>query len=115
MQERRRAIRIDAPVLVEFPNPDTMKTERSYTSDVSERGMRFPTAVRLQVSQKLPLAIQLPFGGASMHATGDIMWIREIARQGDPQYEVGVQFEWVEDPDRQHLTRFLLEMSRRRV
>ena len=56
MQEGRRHIRIVSPVLVEFPNPGTMKTERSFSQDVSETGMRFPTAVTLQVGQELPLA-----------------------------------------------------------
>ena len=115
MIERRKSTRIDAPALVEFPNPSTMKTERSYTRDLSDQGMRFPTPIPLQVGQKIPLAIQLPFSPATMHATGEVMWVREIARHGDPQYEIGVRFEWIEDPDRQQLTRFLVELGHRRV
>ncbi len=115
MQERRRHIRISTPVIVEFPNPETMKTERSFTQDVSESGMRFPTAVKLQVGQELPLALQLPFGDPSMHATGEVLWIRQISRLGAPQYDVGVRFRWIEDPDRQRLTRHLTELFRHRL
>ena len=107
MQERRRFVRIQTPVLVEFPNPETMKTERSFTADVSETGMRFPTAVKLQIGQELPVTMQLPFGDAAMHATGDVLWIRETSRHGAPQYEVGIRFKWIEDPDRQKLSRHL--------
>lgn len=107
MEERRRFIRVETPVLVEFPNPETMKTERSYTQDVSETGMRFPTLIRFQVGQEVPLTLQLPFNNLSMHATGEIQWVREIARYGAPQYEIGVRFRWIEDPDRHQLQRHL--------
>ena len=115
MQEGRRHIRIGTPVLVEFPNPGTMKTERSFTQDVSESGMRFPTAIKLQVGQQLPLTLSLPFHDGPMHATGEIVWLREVARLGAPQYDVGVRFRWIEDPDRQRLTRHLAILFPRRV
>ena len=107
MQERRQHVRATAPVLVEFPNPTTMKTERSFTQDVSEAGMCFPTAVKLQVGQELHLSVELPFYDPTLHATGEVVWIRETARLGAPQYEVGVRFKWIEDPDRQQLVRGL--------
>ena len=115
MQERRRHIRIETPVLVEFPNPSTMKTERSFTQDVSESGLRFPTDVKLQIGQELPLTLALPFDNAKMHTTGEVLWIREVARLGAPQYDVGVRFRWIEDPDRQRLTRHLSSLFPRRL
>jgi len=107
MQERRRHIRVGTPVLVEFPNPETFKTERSFTQDVSETGMRFPTAVPLRVGQEVPLTLGLPFHHATLQATGEVLWIREISRLGTPQYEIGVRFRWMEDPDRQRFMRHL--------
>jgi len=107
MHERRRHVRVETPVLVEFPNPETIKTERSFTQDVSESGMRFPTPVRLQIGQQLPLTLGLPFSSIAIQATGEIVWIRELARLGAPQYDIGVRFRWLEDPDRQRLVRHL--------
>jgi hypothetical protein len=107
MQERRQHIRVNTPVMVEFPHPETMKTERSFTADVSESGMRFPTTVKLQLGQQLAITMELPFYNTAMHATGEVVWLREVARFGAPQYEVGVRFKWIEDPDRQQLARHL--------
>jgi len=115
MQERRRHVRVETPVLVEFPHPETMKTERSFTQDISESGMRFPTAVKLQVGQEVALTLELPFRDATMHATGEILWIREVSRLGAPQYDVGVRFRWLEDPDRQRLARHLSSVFPPRV
>lgn len=110
MQERRRYIRLGTPVLVEFPNPETMKTERSFTEDVNETGIRFPTAVKLRVGQQVPLTIELPFNNYSMQTTGEVLWIREISRLGAAQYDVGIQFHWTEERDRQRLSRHLAEL-----
>jgi hypothetical protein len=101
MGERRQHVRMTTPVLIEFPCPGTMKTERSYTMDVSESGMRFPTPVKLEMGQEFPVVLQLPFEHVTLHATAVVVWLREIARLGAPQYEVGVRFRWIDDPDRQ--------------
>ena len=115
MQERRRHIRVQSPVLIEFPHPETMKTQQSFTQDVSESGMRFPTQVKLQVGDQLPLALRLPFDDTTMHATGEVLWIRQVSRLGEPQYDVGVRFCWIEDPDRRRLSRHLATQFRGRV
>ena len=115
MQERRQHIRIETPVLVEFPHPETMKTERSFTQDVSESGLRFPTTVKLQIGHELPLTLELPFHDATMHALAEVQWVRETSRLGEPQYEVGLRFRWIEDPDRQRLIRHLANLFPRRV
>lgn len=107
MHERREFTRIQVPVLIEFPHPQTMKTERSFTQDVSETGLRFPTAVRLGIGKSLPLSFSLPYQHSQFHATGEVIWIREIARHGGTQYDVGLRFQWIEDPDRQRLSQFL--------
>ncbi len=115
MQERRHHIRMETPVLIEFPNPGTMTTERSYSQDLSESGLRFPSAVRLQVGQELPVTLALPYQEPPLHTTGEVQWVREISRLGAPQYEVGVRFRWVEDPDQQRLARYLSSLFPRRV
>lgn len=115
MEERRRFIRVGSPVMIEFPSPGTLKTERSFTQDVSESGIRFPTTVKLQIGQALPLTLELPFSNASLQATGEVMWIREVSRLGQPRHDVGVRFQWIEDADRQRLSRHLSGLFSSRV
>lgn len=109
--ERRLYPRMESPVLVEFAHPATKQPERSYTQDVSRGGMCFPTSVRLQVGQELPIRIEVPARKVDLHTLAHVVWVREIAHVGVPQYEVGVQFRWAEDPDRalfeQHLSSLL--------
>ena len=107
MQERRHHIRLATPVLLQFPNPATMKTERSYTQDVSFSGLQFPTMIRFEIGQEIPMTLQLPFHDVVLQTTGVVMWIREISRLGASQYSVGVQFRWMQDSDQRRLTRHL--------
>ncbi len=107
MPERREHRRLQAPVLVEFIDPYTGKPERSFTHDVSISGMRFPTAVQFQVGQEVPFALDLTSEQPPFRTTGRVIWIREVARLGATQYDVGVRFHWVEDPDLQRLNSFL--------
>lgn len=112
MQERRQYIRVKSPVLVEFPHPQTMKTQRTFTYDVSETGLRFPSMVAFQLGQDVALTLHLPLNNTTFHTTGEVIWIRELARQGAAQYDVGVRFHWIEDPDRQQLTHQLQSLLR---
>lgn len=107
MDERRRHVRVATTVLIEFPNPTTLKTERSFTQDISEMGMCFPTPVRMQVGRVLAFTLELPFQHGTFHTTGRVIWVREIGRLGATQYEVGAGFRWTEPADRQRLARHL--------
>jgi hypothetical protein len=112
MQERRRFIRMRTPVRIDYPNPQTLKTERSVTRDVSESGLRVPTGVRLEAGQQLPLTVHVPFDGTTLQATGEVRWVRQISRSGAvPHYEVGMGFHWIEALDRQRLSRHLASLS----
>lgn len=115
MRERRQFMRVASPVLITFPDPTTLKTERSFTQDVSENGVRFPTGVKFQVGQEIPLTVELPFFHASLQTMGEVLWIREIARMGVPHYDVGVRFRWIEDSERQRLVRHLANFFPGRV
>lgn len=107
MREQRQYVRVTTPVMVAFPHPGTMKTEHSFSSDVSAAGMRFPTPVKFEIGQEVALTLELPFHNTPLQALGEVIWIRELARLGAVQYEVGVRFKWIEDPDRQRLSRHL--------
>ncbi len=103
-QERRQYGRAKSPVLIEFGQGSAI--ERSFTYDISEGGLRFPTTAELRVGQELVLTLDLP-QQERCQATAQVVWIRELAKIGATQYDVGVRFRWMEDPDRQRLRRHL--------
>jgi Tfp pilus assembly protein PilZ len=109
MQERRQHVRVQTPVLLEFSRAGEA-LERSFTRDVSESGVRFPTTVKLEIGQEIDLSLQLPARDVVLKATGQVVWIKEISRLSTPQYEIGVRFRWTEDRDRDRLCHHLGRM-----
>ena len=107
MRERREHVRVQTPILVEFSTPGQTKVENSFTQDVSESGLRFPTAAKLEIGQELNLTLRMAARNTTLQANGDVVWIRETSRLSAPQYGIGVRFRWVKDPDRQRLLRHL--------
>ena len=107
MEERRQHVRVNAPVLIEFAHPESGQKERSFTQDVSESGLRFPTPAKFPIGHTLTIMLTLPYHTAPCRATGEVIWIREIARLGATQYEIGLRFQWIEYPDREQLARSL--------
>ena len=115
MQERRHYVRVTSPALIEFPSPTLGRTERSFTYDLSETGLRFPTSVELHVGDELPVTIHLPVRNLTMLAKSEVTWIREIARLGMTHYDVGIQFREMAKTDRRKLSQHLAALLGARV
>ena len=98
--------------MVEFMDPSSRETERSFTRDVSEEGMRFPTTVKLAVGQEVNFLLQLPAEQTTVQTHAQVIWVREISRRMSPQYEVGVRFRWKKDPSRDQLVRYIMAQLR---
>ena len=113
--ERRHFPRIETPVIVEFVNPANQQGERSYTQNLSEEGTRFPTKVKFEVGQEVHMRLEIAANAATIHATGQVIWVREVARINAPQYEVGIRFRWSEDPDQAALHHHLSSLFSRRL
>ncbi len=107
MKERRKFVRVDTPVLIEYKNPKTRKTERSFTSDVSQKGMRFPSNVSFKIGDTLKMELGMPPHEEMMGVNGHIVWVREIAQYTISQYEIGITFEWEEKHDAHALAQYL--------
>jgi len=112
--ERREFPRLRAPVLIEFDHPTTAQREHSFTQDVSESGLRFPTAAELRIGQELTLDLLVPEQPA-IRASGQVVWIRQIADIGQTQYDVGMRFRWSEQATRERLGRFVQNLMSRRM
>jgi Tfp pilus assembly protein PilZ len=110
MQERRKLVRVETPVLIEFPHPQTKKSERSFTVDVSESGMRFPTTVPFRMGDGVTITLQLPLSDPVMPVKATVVWVREVARYAIPQFEVGVRFEWIHPKDRERFAGHLAQL-----
>lgn len=107
MKERRKFVRVDTPILIEYKHPKTRKTERSFTHDVSQKGMRFPSNVAFNSGDTLRLELGMPPHEEMMGVKAHVVWVREIAQYTISQFEIGVTFEWEERHNQMSLAKYL--------
>ena len=83
-RERRRAVRIPVQAAVEITLPDTRKVD-GILLDLSETGMDVLTAEQQIPGSLLAFRFQLPDGGLSVEAHGQVAW-------ANPNGQTGVHF-----------------------
>ncbi len=111
MEEKRKYIRIEAPIVVtyKFSGKGTT-TKKSITKNFSEGGIRFPVYEKLSIGTPLELYIETPFDTMPIFAKGQVVWTRALSiNEGREIYDVGVQFTQMQTFDKKRM----VETSRR--
>ena len=94
MEEKRKYIRIEAPIVVTYKLKDKSRPgKKTITKDFSEGGIRFPVYEKLKIGAPLELYIDTPFDTIPIFAIGQIVWTKALSTQeGREIYDVGVKF-----------------------
>ncbi len=108
MQERRRLLRVNAPLSL------TCKTlqpppweEQTVSLDLSEGGLRFRTFMPLQAGFPLALEMVLPFDSLPMRARATVTSVRDRIEAGAVHFDVGVRFDEMSEADRKRLIAYV--------
>lgn len=113
MQERRRWWRTTAaPVSLTLRTlQPPWREESTVSQDLSEGGLRFTTLMPLAAGALIELELVLPFDSLPLCVEGNVVWVREQAVRGAPQYEVGVRFFEMSANDRRRLHHYLTKAA----
>ena len=108
MEERRRLLRVNAPLSL------TCRTlapppweEQTVNLDLSEGGLRFRTFIPLQAGFPVELEMVLPFDSLPLRARAAVAWVRERFVDGAVQFDVGVRFDEMPPADRKRLAAYV--------
>lgn len=108
MEEKRRFVRIDWPVIVKYKVLDEPKTEdRCVGKNISEGGLSFPIYERVSKGNSLSLEIELPFDSMPIFAKGTVAWVKEVGQRPTRFFEVGIEFRDISLADRKRLKNYI--------
>ena len=108
MQERRRLLRVDAPLSLTCRTLAPPPWEAQTVSlDLSEGGLRFRTFIPLQAGFPLDVEMVLPFDSLPMRSRATVTWVRDDIADGAVQFEVGVRFDEMSASDRKRLVAYV--------
>ena len=118
MQEKRKYIRIEAPVVVTYKmGGEKPVTKKTITKNFSEGGIRFPVYERLKLGTPLELYIETPFDTMPIAAKGQIVWVSALStKEGREIYDVGVKFTKMQTFDQKRMVqtaRHFLSMGKK--
>ena len=108
MEEKRKFVRIEWPVVVEYKTLEEPYTQDQIVGrDISEGGVCFTVYERLLKGTKLDIQVRVPFDSMPIFVKGKIVWIKKLGGQHDRIFEVGVSFTEVGPKDEKRLKMYI--------
>ena len=89
--ERRKSQRIPL-VVMEVQGKQGDRIFLAYANDISEGGLSLTTENRLKVGDRIPIEMLLPDNKTKVSCTAEVVWKREIMKDGIISQGVGVRF-----------------------
>ncbi|MFC1509062.1 PilZ domain-containing protein [Candidatus Omnitrophota bacterium] len=108
MEEKRRFVRIEWPVLVQYKTLEDPATEDQIVAKViSEGGVSFTVYEKLTKGTKLDMQIQVPFDSMPMFIKAKVVWIKKATEELGKAFEIGVEFLEVDPRDKKRLKLYI--------
>jgi uncharacterized protein (TIGR02266 family) len=104
MIERRQSQRIPL-VVMEVKGRQANRLFLAYANDISEGGLSLTTENNLKVGDRIPIEMMLPDNKTRVSCTGEVVWKREIMKDGIISQGVGLRFIELEEGKKRAIER----------
>ena len=109
--ERRKYIRLKAPVSVTYTVPNTGIVHSSVTKDMSADGLRLETKARdIKKGSELELKLELYGAANPVHAKGKVVWVKRLSLEDDASYDMGIELTEIEEDNKNTFLKFLCDL-----
>ncbi len=109
--ERRKYIRLFAPMEIAYSNLADGKVHSAETRDISPEGMRFRAADKvLKSPDELELKLNIPGAANPVHATGKIVWKEKVTLEDNSPFDFGLEFLEIEEDNKNTFLKFLCDL-----
>jgi|GEM_PF-1943135 c-di-GMP-binding flagellar brake protein YcgR len=109
MEERRKLVRLDASVKVNYRILTAVNlASDSVSHDFSEGGVRIEVKEPIQPKTLLSLDLMLPGEKEPVKVKGEVIWMERYIKQLRPVYEVGIKFIDIDSNEKNKLNQYFL-------
>lgn len=113
MREKRYFIRFNISLKVAYTVRKEIKLEKpGLSKDVSAGGMQLLTNEKLDEGDKVDLKIFIPGGLNPVHIKSLVVWSKEITPYNGYTYSAGINFEKIEEDNKNTFLKFLCDFMR---
>ncbi|MBU1912306.1 MAG: PilZ domain-containing protein [Candidatus Omnitrophica bacterium] len=108
MEENRKFVRIEWPVIIKYKTIEEPHIQdHTVSKDVSEGGARFVVYERLMKGTKLDIQLEVPFDSMPIFAKGEVAWIKKAGGEDSKAFEIGVIFTNVDSKEQKRLKQYI--------
>lgn len=109
--ERRRYVRLDAPIDVAYTVPETGSVLNSNTKNISADGLRFETLNKsIKESDILELKMVIKNAPNPVHAKAKVVWKQKVSLEDAAPYDLGLEFTEIEEDNKNTFLKFLCDL-----
>jgi c-di-GMP-binding flagellar brake protein YcgR len=111
--ERRKFVRLDAPIEVDYAMIGGNRIHAVISKDISAEGMRFEARDKdLAEAKVVELKLNVP-GPNPIHAKGRVVWKRKLSLADSAPFDVGIEFEEIEEDNKNTFLKYLCDLMYR--
>jgi len=108
MEEKRKFVRINWPVVVHYKTLEEPTTQDQIVGkNISEGGVSFIVYEKLIKGTTLDMQIQIPFDSMPIFTKAKVVWIRKTGEEHAKIFEVGVEFIEVDPRDQKRFKMYI--------
>ena len=109
--ERRKYIRLEAPVSITYNAAGDNKFYTSVAKNISADGIRFETDDRLlKQSDLIDVKLDIPGASNPVHSSGKVVWKKKLSLEDAAPSDVGVEFIKIEEDNKNTFLKFLCDV-----
>jgi len=109
--ERRRHIRLSAPIDVVYTTPQSGKIHSISTKNISANGLRLETHDKaLQPDGVIEMKLTIPDAVNPVHAKGKVVWKRKLSLEDAAPFDVGVEILEIEEDNKNTFLKFMCDL-----
>jgi len=110
IEERRRYLRLNVPVEIEYALPSSDRRCSTTTKDISAFGIKFLSQDKLQVNALLEITLRLPNTQNPVHVTGRVAWLKRAGSEDNSPCDIGIEFVKIEEDNKNTFLKYLCDV-----
>ncbi len=111
LTERRRYIRLRAPIGMTYTMPGGNMIYTATAKDISADGLRFQTTdANLKTDARIEVKLNIEGVANPIHAKGKVVWKKRLSLEDTAPFDVGLELTEIEDDNKNTFLKFLCDL-----
>ena len=110
VEEKRRYLRVNIPLEIEYILPNSDRRCTATTKDISALGVRFSTKEKLSEDANLEVTLKLPNAQNPVHLIGRVAWSKKFSSENEGPYDIGIEFLKIDEDNKNTFLKYLCDV-----